>query len=162
MSLCWAFYYVNYNEIIDPNSPKVMCCIICYISLILISNPEIPTRNDLNFITYHKRNNCIEKNVSTNYYVLPKSFEEEMRNPLKGKEEKQLPNKNLNIPSSSISNLFCYKGTFQERWCVAKIIFGKFETFSYQQSFAFTICEECWLKCLSMHLCLKVVFLFGK
>jgi hypothetical protein len=74
MSFCWAFYYVNYNQIIDPNSPKMMCCIICYISLILISNPEIQTRNDLNSITYHKRNNCIEKNVSTNDYVLPKSF----------------------------------------------------------------------------------------
>lgn len=44
MSLCWAFYY---NKIIDPNSPKLMCCIICYISLILISNPKIQTRNDL-------------------------------------------------------------------------------------------------------------------
>jgi hypothetical protein len=29
--------------------------------------------------------------VSTNYYVLPKIFEEEMCNPLKGKKEKQLP-----------------------------------------------------------------------
>jgi hypothetical protein len=47
MSLCWTFYYVNYNKVIDPNSPKVMCCIICYISLILISNPKIQTRNDL-------------------------------------------------------------------------------------------------------------------
>ncbi len=47
MSLCWAFYYVNYNKIIDPNSPKPMCCIICYISLILISNPKIQSRNDL-------------------------------------------------------------------------------------------------------------------
>lgn len=47
MSLCWAFYYVHYNKIIDPNSPKLMCCIICYISLVLISNPKIQTRNDL-------------------------------------------------------------------------------------------------------------------
>ncbi len=70
-----------------------MCCIICYVSLILISNPEIQTRNDLNFITYYKRNNCIEKNVFTTYYVLPKSFLGKMRNPFRGEEEKQLPKK---------------------------------------------------------------------
>jgi hypothetical protein len=114
MSFCCALYYVNYNQIIDPNSPKVMCCIICYISLILISNPEIQTRNDLNSITYHKINNCIEKKVSTNYYVLPKSFEEEMRNPLKGKKEKQLPKKKLNISSSSISKFFVRKKCFKK------------------------------------------------
>ncbi len=117
MSFCSAFYYVNYNQIIDPNSPKLMCCIICYISLILISNPEIQTRNDLNSITYRKRNNCIEKNVSTNYYVLPKSFEEEMRNPLKGEKKKQLPKKKLNISSSSISIFLLQRNVSRKMMC---------------------------------------------
>jgi hypothetical protein len=80
-----------------------------------------------------------------------------MCNPLKGEKEKQLPKTKLNRSSSSISKKNCYKGTFQERWFVAKTIFGKFEAFSYQQSFALIICEECLVK---VHLCPKVVFLF--
>jgi hypothetical protein len=83
-----------------------------------------------------------------------------MCNPLKGKKEKQLPKKKLNISSNSIFNFFCYKGTFQERWCVAKIIFGKFEAFSYPQSFALIICEECLVKVFKCAFVSKSCFSF--
>jgi hypothetical protein len=67
-------HFINYNQIIDPNSPKMMCWIICYISLILISNPEIQTRNDLNSITYHKRNNYIWKKCVYKLLCFAKKF----------------------------------------------------------------------------------------
>jgi hypothetical protein len=38
--------------------------------------------------------------------------------------------------------VFFYKKTFQERGCVAKTFFGRFEAFSYQKTSSFLVCGK--------------------
>jgi len=56
---CWAFYYVNDNKKMDVKFLQTMRCIICYTSLVLMSNLKIQARKGL--ILYNRANGIIFK-----------------------------------------------------------------------------------------------------
>ncbi len=51
---CWASYCVIDNKKVDVKFPQTMRCIICYTSLMLVSNLKTPTRKG--FILYNTSN----------------------------------------------------------------------------------------------------------
>jgi len=70
--------------------------ILCYISPIWFCNPKIQARKGL--IIYNTTNGIttLKKHVDANHSIIAKIFEEEVRNPLKRKVEKQPAKKNSN------------------------------------------------------------------
>jgi hypothetical protein len=57
-------------------------------------------------------------------------------------EEKQPSKKRSNISFNSIFSFYFCKKTFQKKGCAAKILFGRFESFSCQKPSFFIICGE--------------------
>jgi hypothetical protein len=64
-ALCWSFYYVNDNKLVDFKCSQLMRCIIYYASSILITNAKIETIKGL--ILYNNENGIIV--LTTHNYV---------------------------------------------------------------------------------------------
>jgi hypothetical protein len=56
-ALCWLFYYVNDNKLVDVKCSQLMRCIICYVSPISITNAKTQIRKAL--ILYSSANGII-------------------------------------------------------------------------------------------------------
>ncbi len=48
-ALCWSFYCVNENKLMDVKCSQLMRCILCYITLVLITNAKTQARKCLIF-----------------------------------------------------------------------------------------------------------------
>jgi hypothetical protein len=59
-ALCWAFYIVNDNNIVDGSKPQIMKCIVCHVNFVPF-NPRTKERRGI--ITYYKKkwHNSFEK-----------------------------------------------------------------------------------------------------
>jgi hypothetical protein len=87
-----------------------MCCLLCYITPILILNPKNTSKKRFNLIQYYKWNDCIEKTCVFYHSFLPKS----LNNPLKGEEKTQPIKKKFYIVGNFITNFFNVKEPFNE------------------------------------------------
>ncbi len=79
-SLCQAFYCVNDGGKVEVASHHVMRCILCYDTIINISNPRTKERKGL--ITYYKIYGitALKKHVDANHFIIVKKFEKEVNN----------------------------------------------------------------------------------
>jgi hypothetical protein len=90
-----------------------MHCIFGHNNPVLNLNPKTQTKKRLTI--YNTRNDKIAliKHVNVDHFIIIFKIKEEVKNLLR-EEEKQPTKKRPHIFSSSISNFFCYKATFQE------------------------------------------------
>ncbi len=81
-ALCWSFFIVNDNNIVDENKLQIMRCMICHVNFVPY-NLRITKRKGI--ITYFKKNGIIalKKHVDANHALLAKIFEEEVNFPLR-------------------------------------------------------------------------------
>jgi len=78
-SICWAFYCVNDNKRIDVIFFQTMIFIICYTSLMLVSN--IKTQAKKGLILYNTSNGIIGfKNVLSDHLKIANVFKKEVNN----------------------------------------------------------------------------------
>jgi hypothetical protein len=91
-ALCWSFYIVNDNNIIDGSKLQIMRCMICCVNFVLY-NPRTKERRRI--ITYSKRNGiiAIKKHVDVDHVVLANRFEEKVKSPLRNVLKRQLAKK---------------------------------------------------------------------
>jgi hypothetical protein len=73
-ALCWSFYYVNDNKLVDFKCHQLMRCIIYYASLILITNAKIEASKGLIF--YNNENGIIilKTHVYAHHCMIVKIF----------------------------------------------------------------------------------------
>jgi hypothetical protein len=110
-ALCWSFYIVNDNNIIDGSKLQIMRCMICCVNFVLY-NPR--TKGRRRIITYSKRNGiiAIKKHVDVDHVVLANRFEEKVKSPLRNVLKRQLAKKRPNMSNSKISKFFWCKRSF--------------------------------------------------
>jgi len=74
-AMCWSFFIVNDNNIIDGSKPQIMRCMICHVCFVLC-NPRTKERRGI--VTYSKKNGIttLKKHVDVDHVILAKKFEE--------------------------------------------------------------------------------------
>jgi hypothetical protein len=82
-------------------------------NFVLNLNPKTQVKKRLTIYNTSNGKLSLRKHVNLNHFIIFKEFKEEVNNLLR-KKEKQPANNRTHISSSSISNFFCYKRTFQE------------------------------------------------
>jgi len=72
-ALCWSFYIVNDNNIVDGSKFQNMRCMICHVNFVPF-NPR--TKKRRGFITYSKKIGIIalKKHVDVNHAIFVKRF----------------------------------------------------------------------------------------
>jgi hypothetical protein len=73
-SLCWSFYCVNDNKLVDVKCSQLMRCIVFYASPILTTNAKTQTRKGL--ILYSSANGitALKNHVYVNHCMIAKIF----------------------------------------------------------------------------------------
>jgi hypothetical protein len=106
--ICWAFYVVNHNKLVDGKIPQVMRCHSCYKTHVLY-NPRTKLRKGL--ISYYKTNgiSTLKKHVDVEHNLLAKKLNEEVNSLMRSQVEKQLVKKRQNVSSYEISEFFFAK-----------------------------------------------------
>jgi formate-dependent nitrite reductase cytochrome c552 subunit len=86
-ALCWSFFIVNNNNIVDGSKPQIMRCMNCHVNFVSYS---LRTKERKGTITYFMKNGIttLKKHVDADHIVLAKRFEEEMNSPLRNILEK--------------------------------------------------------------------------
>jgi hypothetical protein len=86
-ALCWSFFIVNDNNIVNGSKPQIMRCMICHVNFVFYN---LRTKERRGIITYFMKNGIItlKKHVDANHVVLIKKFEEELKSPLRNILEK--------------------------------------------------------------------------
>jgi len=109
-AICWAFYVVNDNKLVDGKILQVMRCHLCYKTLVLYS-----TRTKLRkgIMSYYKSNGilALRTHMDGKHNLLTKKLDEEVNNSMRSQVERQLIKKRQNVFSSKISELFFAKLT---------------------------------------------------
>ncbi len=94
-----------------------MRCILCYVSLVLITNAKTQARKSL--ILYSIANGIIalKKHVYADHYMIVKIFEKEIKNLLKELHEKKPTKKMLHLNGTVISNFLLPKILIGKMMC---------------------------------------------
>ncbi len=113
-ALCWSFYYVNDNNLVDVKCFQLMKCIFCYANLVLISNVKTQARKGL--ILYNNANgiNALKKHVYAYHYMIAKMFDEEVKNMLKKPYERQHAKKRPHVNGTIIFDFFATKKIYKK------------------------------------------------
>ncbi len=79
-ALCWSFYCVNDNKLVDVKCFQLMRCNICYANLILIINAKTQARKGLILCNFTNGINALKKHVYAYHCVISKIFKEKINN----------------------------------------------------------------------------------
>ncbi len=92
--LRWVFLCVNDNKDVNVKCPQTIKCIFHYSSPILFCNFKTQARKHLILNDITNGITSLKKHVNANHSIIEFFFEEEIKNPLRGKVEKQHAKKN--------------------------------------------------------------------
>jgi hypothetical protein len=100
-ALCWSFFFVIDNNIVDASKLQIMRCMICHVNFIFYN---LKTKERRGIITYFKKNGItiLKKHVDADHVVLAKRFEKKMSFPLRNILEKQPTKKKPNVSNFEI------------------------------------------------------------
>jgi hypothetical protein len=71
-ALCWSFFFVNENSLVDVKCFQLMRCIICYYCPILIMNAKTQARKGL--ILYSNANGIIALKKHVDHCMIAKKI----------------------------------------------------------------------------------------
>jgi hypothetical protein len=69
-ALCWSFYYVNNNKLVDVKCFQLMRCIFCHFNPIVITNAKSQARKALILYSSAKGIIALKKHVNVNHYMI--------------------------------------------------------------------------------------------
>jgi len=111
---CWTFYCLNNNKEVDVKFPQTMKCILCYTSLVLVSNLKTQARKGLILYNISNGITTLRKHVLSYHLKIAKMFKEKVNNPIREDLERQLAKKRHNLSSVAICNFFVKKDPFKK------------------------------------------------
>ncbi len=112
-AICWAFYVINDNKLMDGKIPQVMKYHLCSKTLVLYN---LRTKLRKGLISYYKTNgiSTLKKHADVEHSLLAKTLGEEVNNLMKTQVEKQPTTKRKNVSSFEISKFFLTKFLYKK------------------------------------------------
>ncbi len=95
--------------------------------------------------------------MNVNHFITTKIFEKGVNSPSRGIVESNKPKKRRPM-CLEVQSFFCYKISFEKRWCALKIILKDLDLLIVKNHLHVQFVKNVWLKHLTMHLCQRIVF----
>ncbi len=145
----------------DVKCSQLMRCILCYVSLFLISNAKTQARKGL--ILYNSANVIIalKKHVYANHGMITKIFEK-INNLIKKLYDRQLAKKRPHVNRTTIFKFFTTKDFYKKYDVQHKQFWEDLTLLIIKNHLSMHLIESQWLNKFNLNVCPKVVLHFKK